>query len=327
MDSMTLLASVLTAGAVMLVFFGLRSVAAADQGNIIRRLRQSSPGSDSPQAGTADVLVTQRPLNILSSLDMPLHKFGWAKKAQADLERAEIHLHLGEFIAIRLALTTISFVVVLLIAGSGLLGIAIAIGAGAIAWFGCSFYVRRRVGKRQAALERQLDRALMSIATSMRSGFSFLQGVRLTTQQLEWPLKDELEIVLDDVGLGATIEQALTDMAGRANSYEMDIAVTAVVVQRTVGGDLAEILDNTARTIRDRRELRGHIMSLTAQQRLSAIFVCIIPPGMAALLSLTSYQFMRPLWETGTGHILVIASAIFDIVGFLVIKRLTRIDF
>lgn len=327
MDTLTLLASVLTAGAVMLVFFGLRSVTAADQGNIIRRLRQSTPASDTQQAGTADVLVSQRPLNILSSLDAPLHKFGWAKKAQGDLERAEIHLHLAEFIAIRLALTTISVVVVLLIAGTGLLGVAMAAGAGAAVWFACSFYVRHRVGKRQRALEGQLDRALMSIATSMRSGFSFLQGVRLTTQQLEWPLKEELETVLDDVGLGATIEQALMDMAARVNSYEMDIAITAVVVQRIVGGDLAEILDNTARTIRDRRELRGHIMSLTAQQRLSSIFVAVIPPGMAVLLTLTSYQFMRPLWETGTGHILVIASAIFDIVGFLVIKRLTRIDF
>jgi tight adherence protein B len=272
-------------------------------------------------------MVSQRALNILSSLDVPLRKFNWARKGRSELERAEINLHLSEFIALRMALTAISFVAVYLIAGNGLLGISLSIGAGLLAWFGCSFFVRQRIARRQKALEDQLDRALMSIATSMRSGFSFLQGVRLTTQQLQWPLKEELETVLEDVGLGATIDQALLSMGERVNSYDMDIAITAVIVQRTAGGDLADILDNTARTIRDRRELRGHIMSLTAQQRLSAIFVAIIPPGMAILLSITSPEFMHPLWETGTGHILIVASAIFDIVGFLVIKRLTRIDF
>jgi tight adherence protein B len=99
------------------------------------------------------------------------------------------------------------------------------------------------------------------------------------------------------------------------------------MVHRAVGGNLSEILSSVARTIRERRELRGHLMALTAQQRLSALFVAGVPVFMAVFLSLTSWQFMRPLWTTTTGNTLLGIGIILDMLGFLVMRRLTRIDF
>jgi tight adherence protein B len=116
-------------------------------------------------------------------------------------------------------------------------------------------------------------------------------------------------------------------MAERIESYEMDITVNAVLVQRQVGGSLAEILDNVSRTIRERRELRGHLLALTAQQRLSAYFVAGVPIFMAAFLSLISWQFMRPLYLTTVGNILLAIGLGLDMLGFLVMRRLTKIDF
>jgi tight adherence protein B len=98
-------------------------------------------------------------------------------------------------------------------------------------------------------------------------------------------------------------------------------------VQRQVGGSLAEILDSLAGTIRERRELRGHLMALTAQQRLSAIFVAAVPVFMLGLLSLTSWQFMKPLFVTQVGNILIVFGLLMDMLGFLLMRKLTRIDY
>jgi tight adherence protein B len=133
--------------------------------------------------------------------------------------------------------------------------------------------------------------------------------------------------MIEDVNVGASLDDALRGLSERVESYEMDITVNAVLVQRQVGGSLAEILDNLAKTIRERRELRGHLMALTAQQRLSAYFVAGVPILMLGLLSLTSWQFMKPLFVTFIGNILIAVAILMDLLGFLVMRRLTRIDF
>jgi tight adherence protein B len=176
-------------------------------------------------------------------------------------------------------------------------------------------------------LENQLDGALLAIATSLRSGFSFIQACQLAAHQLEWPLKDEIEETLQDVALGASLEDGLRNLAQRVDSYEMSLTVNAVLVQRAVGGNLGDILENIAGTLRERRELKGHIMALTAQQRLSAYFVAGMPIFMAAFLSITTWDIMHTLFTTITGNILMGIGLVLDFVGFLVIRKLTHIDF
>jgi tight adherence protein B len=133
--------------------------------------------------------------------------------------------------------------------------------------------------------------------------------------------------MIEDINVGASLDDALRHLAERVSSYEMDIAVNAVLVQRQVGGSLAEVLDNIANTIRERRELYGHLMALTAEQRLSAFFVAAVPIFMLGLLSLTSWQFMKPLFITTTGNALMAIGLFLDMLGFLVMRRLARIDF
>jgi tight adherence protein B len=329
MDSMVLLASLVTAASVLLVSYGLWSLVAADRNRIAWRVSRTGIGTRQAARRPADVLLQGRPSSIFTPVDRALSKYSWAEKARLEFQKAELHLHLSEFIAMRLiaagAVFTVFFIVALS-TGTLLVGLGGLIAALFI-WWQTGSIVRRRIRRRISAVENHLDEALTAIAGSLRAGFSFPQACQMSLNQLLWPLKEEMTAMLEELNVGASLDDSLRNMAERIESYEMDITVNAVLVQRQVGGSLAEILDNVSRTIRERRELRGHLLALTAQQRLSAYFVAGVPIFMAAFLSLISWQFMRPLYLTTVGNILLAIGLGLDMLGFLVMRRLTKIDF
>jgi tight adherence protein B len=329
MDSMILLVSVITAAAVVLVSYGVWSMVTADRERVAWRVGRTGIGAQQRTARTADVRVQSRTKAIFTPVDRALSKYSWAEKARLDFQKAEIHLHLSEFIAIRVIATAVALAIFIVVALStgvlmvGLAGVAVA----AFVWWQIGRVVRRRIQRRVRAVEAHLDESLTAIAGSLRAGFSFPQACQMSINQLRWPLKEEMRTMLEEVNVGAALDDALRNMAERLDSYEFDITVNAVLVQRQVGGNLSEILDNVARTVRERRELRGHIMALTAQQRLSAYFVAGVPIFMAGFLSLISWEFMRPLYMTTVGNILLAIGLVLDLLGFLVMRRLTKIDF
>ena len=329
MDTLTLITSLVAAGAVVLVSYGVWSVSTADRERVAWRVSRTGIGHRRAAPGADLRVEAARTSRVFSPIDRALMKYGWLDKTRTELQKADVHLHPSEFIFFRLIASLGVFGVALLIALSshslliGLIGLGIALAI----WWQAGAYVRRRINRRQASVEAHLDEALIAISGSLRAGFSFLQACQMSINQLQWPLNQEVSAMLEDVNVGAALEDALRAMARRIESYEVDIAVNAVLVQRQVGGNLAEILDNVARTIRERRELHGHIMALTAQQRLSAYFVAGVPVFMAGLLSVISWQFMKPLYLTTTGNVLMAIGLGLDMLGFLLMRRLARIDF
>jgi tight adherence protein B len=326
MDALILTASAAAAASVTLVSYGAWAVATGDRTRVAERVTRTGTGIRAPGPTTADVGHQARESSIFTPADRALERFGWADRARRDLARAEISLYVSEFILLRIAFTVVTFLAFALIGGRLLFYMVGAIAAFVVYWQMGAF-VRRRISRRLTKIDDQLDGALVNIAGSLRAGFSFLQACQMSVSQLEWPLRDEISQMLEELNLGASLEDALAALASRTDSYEIAITVNAVLVQRQIGGSLADILDNVAKTIRERKELRGHIMALTAQQRLSAIFVAGVPPFMAVVLSLTSWTFMKPLFFTLTGNILMTLGIVLDMVGFLVMRRLTRIDF
>ena len=329
MDSMVLIASAISAVAVLLISYGVWSIAVADRDRVAFRVSRTGIGARQQTPRTADLRQEGLANNVFTPVDRALSKYNWAEKARLEFQKAEIHLHLSEFIALRVLAAGGVFAILVVVALSTgvvllLLG---ALAGGVFVWWQTGSIVRRRIVRRVKAVDAHLDEALTAIAGSLRAGFSFPQSVQMSLNQLRWPLNDEMRTMLEEVNVGASLDTALRDMAERIESYEVDITVNAVLVQRQVGGSLAEILDNVARTIRDRRELRGHIMALTAQQRLSAYFVAGVPIFMAGFLSLISWEFMKPLYLTTVGNILLAIGLTLDMVGFLVMRRLTKIDF
>jgi tight adherence protein B len=327
MDTVVLLATVLGAAAVGLLTFGIFSMATAERDRVAMRVSRTGIGVRHMQGPATDVRVHGRASNFFAPIDRALVRYGWAERSRLELDQADLALHVSEFVIMRAFGTLATFGIIALVGGFQLLFILFGFIAAAVAYWQFGAFVRRRISRRRNAIDAQLDQALVSIAGSVRAGFSFLQACQLSVNQMQWPLKQEFEAMLEEVSVGASIDDALRNLSEKVESYEVDIAVNAVLVQRQVGGSLAEILDNVAHTIRERRELKGHLMALTAQQRLSAIFVASVPIGMAVLLSLTSWQFMKPLYLTLTGNILLSVGIIMDILGFLVMRRMTRIDF
>jgi tight adherence protein B len=329
MDATVLLASLLAGAAVLMVSYGAWSVVTTERQRVSLRVSKTGIGVRQ-QAHRVAVLHTQdRQHAVFTPVDRALSRYSWAEKARHELDQAEINLHLSEFIAIRIvatALLVVAFLVVALSRDALLVGMA-GVAAGAFVWWQFGAGVRRKVNRRRTAIEDNLDDALINLSGSLRAGFSFIQACQMAVPQLAWPLKDELQEMIEDINVGASLDDALRHLAERVSSYGMDIAVNAVLVQRQVGGSLAEVLDNIANTIRERRELYGHLMALTAEQRLSAFFVAAVPVFMLGLLSLTSWQFMKPLFVTTTGNALMAIGLFLDMLGFLVMRRLARIDF
>lgn len=328
MDSLVLLTSLAGAAAVTLITYGVWSAVSAERNRVAWRVSRTGIGARPRGQQSSDVNVRPRSSPI-RPVDRALDRYSWAETARLQLEKAEINLYLAEFIAIRLfgTLAILTITLILVVAGSGLVVALVGLGVAAVFYWQFGAMVRRKINGRLAAVERNLDEALVNLAGSLRAGFSFLQACQMSTNQMPWPLDREFAEMLEEVNVGASLDDALRHMAERIESYEVDIAVNAVLVQRQVGGSLAEILENVAKTIRERRELRGQLMALTAQQRLSAYFVAGVPVAMAIFLSLVNWQFMKPLFTTTLGNILLVIGVVFDVLGFLVMRRLTRIDF
>jgi tight adherence protein B len=329
MDLTILLASILAGAAALLVSYGAWSVATAERQRVSWRVSRTGIGVRPGPERTTDVRIPDRAHAVFSPVDRAITRYGWAERGAQQLQKASINLHVSEFIAARIV-STVTILAVSLVVALKEENLLVGLGgaaAAAFVWWQFGSFVRRRIKQRQDAIEAQLDDALTNLSGSLRAGFSFTQACQMAIPQLRWPLKEELQTMIEEINVGLSLDDALRNLAERVDSYEMDITVNAVLVQRQVGGSLAEILDSLAGTIRERRELRGHLMALTAQQRLSAIFVAAVPVFMLGLLSLTSWQFMKPLFVTQVGNILIVFGLLMDMLGFLLMRKLTRIDY
>ena len=135
----------------------------------------------------------------------------------------------------------------------------------------------------------------MLLTNSLRSGYGFLKGLELIAKEMDDPISKELNRMLREVNLGATIDQALLNLGRRINSQDLDIVVGAYLVQKDVGGNLTEIMEKVAETIRERLRIQGDIRVLTAQGRLSGLIVGLLPAALATLFWFWVPDYFHPL--------------------------------
>jgi tight adherence protein B len=249
----------------------------------------------------------------------------WLERIGVDLERADSHLQPVDFIAIRLALAGLGFAVPYLFLG-GLLGLGAGVGAGALAFQMPQMWLSRRRESRNKKLEEQLPEALSLVSNSLKAGFGLLQSLSLASEQLEHPLSTELAQAIHEMNIGSSAEQALTDLSARSGSYDMDLVVTAILVQRSVGGNLAEILDTVADTMRERVRIRGEIVTLTAQQRLTGIVIGLLPVAVGALFFFMSPEYIKVLFTEPLGRIMLGVALGMEFVGVMIIRRILAIE-
>lgn len=189
-----------------------------------------------------------------------------------------------------------------------------------------SVYVQVRKSRRREAISGQVVEMLELVSNSLRSGFAFVQSVEMAVKQLKPPIRDELETFVNDMSLGAKTEDALRALSERAGSVDIELMVTTILIQRTTGGNLSEVLDNVASTVRERERLQGDIQALTAQQRFTGLVLSVYPILLGLLFFLISPSLTSVLWEEELGRVLLLIAAVLQVMGFLTIRRILKLD-
>ncbi len=205
---------------------------------------------------------------------------------------------------------------------SFLIGIAVAVLAGVLP----VLLLKRAVTKRIDALDTQLPDVLMILASSMRAGHSFMQALDTVSKEVGEPSGPEFARVVAEVRLGRKFEEAMAAMAERVGTEEFKWATLAVSVQREVGGNLAEVLDVLAETVRERETVRRQVKVLSAEGRLSIKILVAVPFAMALYISLVNPSYMRLLWTTRLGWLLIAVGAVFMGIGILIGRKVVKID-
>ena len=274
------------------------------------------PAATSPRPGQR-LRAAGRGVGRVLSLG-PLRRF-----AVASLRGSGLPLRPEEFLALCAAGLLTGWLVGSLFALSGFLRL-LAIVMGLLA---TPLTVRRTCQQRTARISLQMGDMLMTLGNGLRAGHSLLQALHGAAGQAAAPLGDELRRLLREIGAGIPVPEALTRMVERAANPDLELLVTAVLVQREVGGNLAEILDKISSTIRARVAVQNHLRVVTAQSRLSGWVVGLLPIGVFGLTTLVAPQVEGVLVHDPLGHIVAIGAVVLEVLGMLAIRRIVTIRY
>ncbi len=259
-------------------------------------------------------------------LALPEQGSAWTEQTRTQLERAGLAFKLHEYIALRVLVGLVAFAVVLLLGRETTPALLLGIPAGAVGYMLPAFYVRARIGRQIQKFNDQLEGMLTMVSSSLRAGFGLMQALDLAAEQLQPPMSTELHRLLRDTRMGASIEEALEKLRERVGSYDLDVIVTAILIQRSVGSNLSEVLDKVAHTIRERVRIKGEINTLTAQKRLSGAIIGLMPVAFVLMMLAVNFEYMSLLFTDPLGRLLLILAVGLDVVGILMIKRIITVD-
>ena len=282
---------------------------------------QPSRNVDAPAEGPT-TLLKERRLSAIPALQSLLIGSRLADRLAVDLAAARIPLRVGEYLLLRW-LCAAAFVFVFVTIG---LPLVLALAVGLLGFYAPTLYVGRRKMQRLNRFNDQIVDGLTMISNSMRAGSSSLQAFDLVALELPAPIGEEFGQVVAEVSVGATIEEALESLSKRVDSYDLYLVITAILVQRQAGGKLAEVLDQIAHTVRDRVRLLRQVQVLTAQERASAMMVGALPIIILVILLLTTPSYHGPFLATTMGRLITGVGFGLEILGFVVMNRLAKID-
>ena len=246
---------------------------------------------------------------------------GYLGRAEAALERANLPLRAGEALFFYAAVVVIATILGL---AFGSLFIALLFG-GFVAMVPPAV-VSFLAGRRRKKFLAQLPDTLQLLSGTLRAGYSLMQGVEAVSQEVEDPMGQELRRVVTESRLGRPLEESLDGTAERMDSPDFSWAVMAIRIQREVGGNLSELLMTVADTMTQRERLRRDVAALTAEGRMSAIVLGLLPIGLGVVMYLMNGEYMSKLFTDSLGNIMLGASIVSMLVGFLWMKKIINIE-
>jgi tight adherence protein B len=242
-----------------------------------------------------------------------------------DLARADLKLRPGEYIAVIIISAIVVGAIGALIARNAIFGVLAMFVGGLLP----RIYVSRAQGKRLKMFDNQLGDMLSLMVNGLRAGYSTLMAMEAVSREMPSPIADEFRRVVQEIQLGISMDEALNHLVRRINSDDLDMVITAIDVQREVGGNLAEVLDNISETIRERVRIRGEIMALTAMGRYTAWIISLLPVFMVVFLYLANREYLMQFFNPGTrmcGIPLLILAGLMIIAGFIAVQKIVNID-
>ncbi|MDO8563351.1 MAG: type II secretion system F family protein [Candidatus Limnocylindria bacterium] len=306
---------------VVLVFWGISSLVGGGESVESRMARYAGGGRGAVTDKKGAKPRSQRKeVDPFATLSADVEDKRFVTRVQRDLARANLRLRVSEYYALRLGLM-LAVGLFLWISRDPLSG---AIGL-YLGYMLPRFWVGRRIGGRLGAFNKQLPDTISLLSNSLRAGSSFLQSIELVSREGQPPISEEVGRVVREVNLGLGMDEALKNLVRRIRSDDLDLMVTAIGIQQQVGGNLAEILDTIAFTIRERVRIKGEINTLTAQGRMSGYLVAFLPIALAAGINAINPGFMEPLFTQALGKILIGVSLFCMAIGFFAIQKITDI--
>lgn len=287
--------------------------------------------------GTGEILDFEperaiREDRVADRLDRTMANRGFFRKIKARLSKADLKLRVSEYILLQLLSAAGTGFVAFLVFDR--LVIMAVIGA-IVGLFIPGIYVGFVARKRINAFDNQLSDTLNLWVNALRSGYSVLQGMEAIATELPPPVSVEFERVVQEVRLGLSVPQALGNMLRRVPSDDLDLVITAVNIQREVGGNLAEVLDTISFTIRERVRIKGEIRTLTAQGRLSGWIISFLPLALALILFAINPEYMSQLWIRERpiilnilpcGWIVIAVGLTMMVIGMVAIQKIVDIE-
>lgn len=242
-------------------------------------------------------------------------------KTEALLQVAGLAFRPAEWLVFRTSVAT-TLGVVFLILSSPLVAVFIAV----LSWFGLAVFVRLKAARRRQQFAEDLPDTLQLVAGSLRSGFSLAASLDAASQHAREPMASELKRALAKVRLGADLEEGLVVLAERMQSQDFGWVAMVVQIQREVGGNLADILETTVGTVRERFYLKRLIKSLSAEGRMSAYILVALPILVGLWSSWRNPDYASLLWTTTAGIVMLIGAAISMVVGIFWMRAVIRVE-
>jgi tight adherence protein B len=284
--------------------------------------RRTGEGQQDEQEGP---VLRQRSYSGLPILSSFIGQLKGSEQVALNLERAGVPLRVGEYYLIRYGAALVFFGASFIFS-SGVFAIALGLGLAVVGYSLPAIWLGSKRSGRAKKIDSQMVEMLGMVANSLKSGYGLMQSFEFTANQVDAPLGTELKRMLRDANLGMSAEDALQAMGDRIDSLDLEMVITAVNIQRSVGGNLAEVLESVAFTMRERERIRGEIATLTSQQRMTGIVIGGLPVGMLLLFLLIAPDYVGLLFTTTAGQGMLVAAVVLEILGALSMKKILAID-
>ena len=260
-------------------------------------------------------------LSEVPLLNRLLSRFEAATRIDRRLKQADMTIRVGTFVLLSLGLFFAGIVAGKIFHWPAIISVVV----GGVLMIVPNIVIDARRRRRFKRFMIHFPEALEMFARSLRAGHSFTGAIQLVAQEMPHPIGPEFSKVFEEQNLGIPLRQALLGMAERIEALDVKFFVTAILIQRETGGNLAEIIDKIGHVIRERFRIQGQLKIFTAQARMSGIVLALLPVGVAVLVGMMNPEYLKPLWFEKTGKIMIAVAVTLQVLGVIAIRKIIRI--